>query len=94
MKITVLYESWRAPPLAWIHRSEARSISAELRRAGQVVQLSRFRENALSALSDGPLLLRLSDPVMRVAAQLLTRSGKSYLGPSAAVMELCYDKYE
>lgn len=31
---------------------------------------------------------------MRVAAQLLTRSGKSYLGPSAAVMELCYDKYE
>ena len=31
---------------------------------------------------------------MRVAAQVLTRSGKSYLGPSAEVMERCYDKYE
>ncbi len=31
---------------------------------------------------------------MLVATQMLARSGKSYLGPSAAVMERCYDKYE
>jgi D-alanine-D-alanine ligase-like ATP-grasp enzyme len=31
---------------------------------------------------------------MLVAAQVLTRSGKSYLGPSVAVMKRSYDKYE
>jgi D-alanine-D-alanine ligase-like ATP-grasp enzyme len=94
LKITVVHESWRAHPLAWIHRAEARSVAAELRSAGHELRLARFRESAISDLSDGPLLLRVSDPVMLVAAQVLTRSGKSYLGPSAAVMERSYDKYE
>jgi D-alanine-D-alanine ligase-like ATP-grasp enzyme len=94
LKITVVHESWHAHPLAWIHRAEARSVAAELRSAGHELRLARFRESAISDLSDGPLLLRVSDPVMLVAAQVLTRSGKSYLGPSVAVMERSYDKYE
>jgi D-alanine-D-alanine ligase-like ATP-grasp enzyme len=94
LKIAVVHESSRSHPLAWIHRAEARSIAAELRSAGHEVRLARFRESAISDLPDGPFLLRLSDPVMLVAAQALTHSGKSYLGPSAAVMERSYDKYE
>jgi len=94
LKITVVHESWRAHPLAWIHRAEARSVAAELRAAGHEVRLACFREEAISDLSDGRLLLRVSDPVMLAASQVLLRSGKSYLGPSAEVMERCYDKYE
>lgn len=94
LKITVVHESWRAHPLAWIHRAEARSVAAELRALGHQVRLARFHDNAVEDLYDAPILLRVSDPVMLVATQMLTRSGKSYLGPSAAVMERCYDKYE
>jgi len=42
----------------------------------------------------GPVLLRLSDPQMLRAAELLTRAGKAYYGPRAAVMQLCYDKLQ
>jgi D-alanine-D-alanine ligase-like ATP-grasp enzyme len=94
LKITVVHESWRAHPLAWIHRAEARSVAAELRAVGHEVRLAPFHDNAVEDLSDEPILLRISDPVMLVATQMLTRSGKSYLGPGAAVMERCYDKYE
>jgi D-alanine-D-alanine ligase len=40
------------------------------------------------------VLLRLSDPEMLRAAELLTRAGKPYFGPRAAVMQLCYDKLQ
>ncbi len=94
MKVTVLRESWCRHPLSWIHRAEARSVAAELRREGYAVLLDRFRNDAVSSLSCGPLLLRLSDPVMLAAVQALTRIARPFLGPSAAVMERCYDKYE
>ena len=72
-------EPWRAHPLAWIHRAEAHAIAAELR-----VPLRTF---------DGQGgLLRLSDPVMLRVTETLTRAGIPYLGPGAAVMQLCYDK--
>jgi D-alanine-D-alanine ligase-like ATP-grasp enzyme len=91
--LTVVRESWCAQPLAWIHRAEARAVAEELRREGHDVQLVRYRQDSASDLSSN-LLLRLSDPVMLAAAQTLTRAARHYLGPSAAVMERCYDKYE
>ena len=90
----VVIEPWRVHPLAWIHRGEARAIAGELRRTGRAVTEVRFRQDAVGALPSGPLLLRLSDPVMQAAAQVLGRAGVAYLGPSAAVMERCYDKWE
>jgi D-alanine-D-alanine ligase-like ATP-grasp enzyme len=94
LNVTVLRESWHWHPLAWIHRAEARSVAEELRRAGYAVQLIRFRDNSVSGLPPGLLLLRVSDPVMLVAVQTLTRATRPFLGPSAVVMERCYDKYE
>jgi D-alanine-D-alanine ligase-like ATP-grasp enzyme len=94
LNVTVLRESWRPDPLACIHRAEARFVAEELRRAGCVVRLVRYRDDALGSLPTGLLLLRVSDPVMRAAAQTLGREGIPFLGPSAAVMERCYDKYE
>ena len=94
MNVTVLCESWRPHPLAWIHRAEARSVAAELRRAGHQVRLVKFRDDTVSSLPPGLLLLRVSDPVMLRAARALTRGTRLFIGPGAAVMERCYDKYE
>jgi len=93
MNVTVLRESWQPHPLAWIHRSEARLFAEELRRAGYAVRLAQLRDGSVSDLPTGLLVLRLSDPVMLTAVQTLARAGLSFLGPSAAVMERCYDKY-
>ena len=93
MNVTVLRESWRLHPLAWIHRAEARSIAEELRRAGHAVRLIRLQNSSLSDLGP-PLLLRVSDPVMLTLVQPLARAAKSYLAPHADVMARCYDKYE
>jgi D-alanine-D-alanine ligase-like ATP-grasp enzyme len=92
--VTVLRESWRLHPLSWIHRAEARSIGEELRHAGYAVKLERYRSDSVTNLPSGPLLLSVSDPVMRAAVKALTCVGTQYLGPGAAVMERCYDKYE
>ena len=94
LTVTVLREAWRPHPLSWIHRAEARSIGDELRRAGYVVRLEGYRSDSVPNVRSGPLLLRMSDPVMFAAAQALTRVGIHYLGPSGVVMEHCYDKYE
>ena len=94
MNVTVLRESWQPHPLAWIHRAEARFFAEELRRAGYAVRLVQFRDDSVSDLPSGLLVLRVSDPVMRAAVQTLTRAGLPFIGPSAAVMERCYDKYE
>lgn len=94
MKITIVYESWRPHPLAWIHRAEACAVAEELRRAGHAVRLVRYREDATPNLSSETLLLRVSDPVMLTAVRMLTRAARPFLGPSAAAMERCYDKYE
>ena len=94
LSVTVLRESWRLHPLSWIHRAEARSVAKELRRAGYAVRLARFRSDSVAQFSSEPLLLRVSDPVMFAAVKAFTRSGRPFLGPSAAVMERCYDKYE
>ncbi len=77
--VVVVREPWRAHPLAWIHRAEARSIARELGAplvSGQVPPGS---------------LLRLSDPVMREAVRTLR---VPYFGPGRAALERCYDKYE
>jgi len=89
--VIVVIEPWRAHPLAWIHRGEARAIGRELRHAWHAVRETLFRGDA--ELPPGALL-RLSDPVMQVAAEALGGAGVPYLGPSAAVMARCYDKWE
>jgi D-alanine-D-alanine ligase-like ATP-grasp enzyme len=94
LNVAVLRESWRPHPLAWIHRAEARSFAEELRRAGYKVRLVRFQPDSVSGLPTGTLLLRVSDPVMLAAVLTLTRAARPFLGPGAAVMERCYDKYE
>ena len=94
MSVTIVCESWRPHPLAWIHRTEAHAIAEELRRSGVAAGLVRFREHAVSSLPEGPLLLRLSDPVMLSAARALEDASIPFLGPRAAVMERCYDKLE
>ena len=53
-----------------------------------------FSEAGIGALPSGPLLLRVSDPVMLVAAQALGRASIPYFGPGAAAMARCYDKWE
>ncbi len=58
------------------------------------MRLVRFRDDSVSSLPPGPLLLRLSDPVMLRAVRTLTRAARSFLGPGPAVMERCDDKYE
>jgi D-alanine-D-alanine ligase-like ATP-grasp enzyme len=92
--VIVLCEPWRAHPLVWIHRAEARSIAAELRRTGRTVSLATYGEKSIDLPPSGPPLLRVSDPVMLEAVRALTRASLPYIGPSAAVMEICYDKYE
>jgi len=94
VNLTVLHEPWRFHPLAWIHRIEARSIATELERAGHAVTFIPFRESRIASLPPGPLLLRVSDSVMLLATRALSRAARSFSGPTAGVMELCYDKYE
>jgi D-alanine-D-alanine ligase-like ATP-grasp enzyme len=93
MEVAVVIEPRRAQPLAWIHRREARAIAGELVRADHAVTQIEFRDDAVADLPPGPLLLRLSDPAMLAAARALGRAGIPYLGPSAAVMARCYDKW-
>lgn len=58
------------------------------------MRLALFQNDSVSALPLGLVLLRVSDPVMLAAVQKLTRAGRTFAGPGAAVMERCYDKYE
>jgi D-alanine-D-alanine ligase-like ATP-grasp enzyme len=91
VQICVVADPWRAHPLAWIHRAEARSIAAELRRAGHEITLTRYRRG--EPFAAGTPLLRLSDPVMLLATRALSDEGVAYIGPGAATLERCYDKY-
>lgn len=91
--VTVLIEPWRAHPLAWIHRGEARAIARELGAAGDAVRLLQFRESGIAGLPQEPLLLRMSDPVMLAAVRALTRAAVPYVGPGAPALERCYDKH-
>jgi D-alanine-D-alanine ligase-like ATP-grasp enzyme len=77
-------EPWRAHPLAWIHRAEARGIAREL--AAPLI--------TWNGSPAGRLLLRLSDPAMLRVATELTRAGAPYWGPRPEVMEACYDKLQ
>ena len=94
MTITIVHEPWRVYPLVWIHRAEAGAIAGELRRSGRAVSVAVYREDAVSSLPPGPLLLRLSDPVMFRATRALEQASIAYAGPGAAAMKRCYDKYE
>ena len=78
-------EPWRAHPLAWLHRAEARDIAHELG-----VPLATLGEPFLEQRP----LLRLSDPEMLRVASELTREGVAYCGPRAQVMQVCYDKLQ
>jgi D-alanine-D-alanine ligase-like ATP-grasp enzyme len=89
--VTVLIDRWRAHPLAWIHRAEARSLVRELTGAGDSVSVQTF--TGAWSKPPGRLLLRLSDPEMLLAAELLCAQGVAYCGPSAAAMARCYDKW-
>jgi D-alanine-D-alanine ligase-like ATP-grasp enzyme len=94
MPITVLIEPWRVHPLTCIHRAEGLAVARELADAGQAVRVKQLREAANATFSEGQLLLRLSDPVMLTTVRALASAGIPYLGPAAAAMERCYDKYE
>jgi D-alanine-D-alanine ligase-like ATP-grasp enzyme len=94
MSITVLIEPWRPHPLAWIHRAEGLAVARELADAGQHVQIKQLRGTAIASLQEERLLLRLSDPLMLSTVHTLADAGVQYLGPGAAAMERCYDKYE
>jgi D-alanine-D-alanine ligase-like ATP-grasp enzyme len=72
-------EPWRLDPLAWIHRVEAAAIAREL---GVPV---------VSSIPSQPVLLRLSDPVMR---RVVREMRAPYFGPGSAALERCYDKLE
>jgi D-alanine-D-alanine ligase-like ATP-grasp enzyme len=76
--VVVVREPWRAHPLAWIHRAEARSIAREL------------GARLICGQAPPGSLLRLSDPVMRDAVRTLR---VPYFGPGSAALERCYDKY-
>jgi D-alanine-D-alanine ligase-like ATP-grasp enzyme len=91
--VAVMIEPWRAHPLAWIHRGEARALRRELRRAGRAVSETVFRADAVAGLPQ-PLFLRLSDPVMLAAVRALGEAGVPYAGPGADAMARCYDKWE
>jgi D-alanine-D-alanine ligase-like ATP-grasp enzyme len=61
---------------------------------GYAVRRAPCGSDWLSNFRSEPLLLRVSDPVMFAAASALGRAGRPFLGPGAAVMERCFDKYE
>jgi len=92
-RLVVVRDAPRLHPLAWIHRAEAQSIIEELRGAGCDVSVELFGANTVRRLPPGPLLLRLSDPVMLDAARALADASIPYVGPSADAMARCYDKY-
>jgi D-alanine-D-alanine ligase-like ATP-grasp enzyme len=79
--VAVVRERWRAHPLAWLHRAEARAIAREL----------GARLICYPDLAPGKPLLRLSDPVMR---RVVREIETPYCGPGSAALERCYDKYE
>jgi len=62
--------------------------------AGVDARLLRFDAGTVARMAGERLLLRLSDPVMLQATHALTDASIRYMGPRAAVMERCYDKYE
>lgn len=93
-RVFIVHDRWRPHPLAWIHRLEARSIASELAAAGVDARLLRFDAGTVARMAGERLLLRLSDPVMLKATRALTHAFIPYLGPRAAVIERCYDKYE
>jgi D-alanine-D-alanine ligase-like ATP-grasp enzyme len=94
MPITILIDPPGPHPLAWIHRAEARAIARELRESGRAVRLLPFHDDTVETPPRAPLLLRLSDEVMLAAVRRLERAATPYIGPGAAAMERCYDKYE
>jgi D-alanine-D-alanine ligase-like ATP-grasp enzyme len=83
--VIVARERWRAHPLAWLHRAEARAIARELG-----VDVATIRVPP----PDGPLLLRLSDPEMLRVTHELTHLRVPYIGPRPSVMSVCYDKLQ
>jgi D-alanine-D-alanine ligase-like ATP-grasp enzyme len=89
--LTVLIDRWRMHPLVWLHRAEARAITAELRAAGRSVEVRAFVREALP--QGGRILLRLSDPVMVDAVQALAAAGIACRGPGKTAFALCYDKW-
>jgi D-alanine-D-alanine ligase-like ATP-grasp enzyme len=93
-KLTLAYEPWRLDPLVFIHRAEARAIAAELAAAGMSVRCSKLDTRSLETLRDERPLLRVSDARMLAITQSLSETGIAYIGPDAAVLERCYDKYE
>jgi D-alanine-D-alanine ligase-like ATP-grasp enzyme len=92
MNLTILCDPVRAHPLAWIHRAEARSIARELDAHGYKTKIAAFDPARVGALTGETLLLRVSDPLMRIAVRTLSRASIAYHGPGAAVLERCYDK--
>ena len=79
--MVVARERWRAHPLAWIHRAEARAIARELGAA-----LVEYPD-----LPGERALLRLSDPVMR---RIIGEIQSPYYGPGRDALERCYDKIQ
>jgi D-alanine-D-alanine ligase len=78
----VVREPWRADPLAWIHRAEARAIARELHAPLVEYEIGHFPDHGL---------LRVSDSFMR---RVLGELDVPYRGPGREALERCYDKHE
>lgn len=89
----LVHDPWRPHPLAWIHRSEARRIAHELRRAGHRVRCAAFGRSTVDDEGAAQRILRLSDPAMFTAAEALSAARVPYIGPGFEAMKRCYDKY-
>jgi D-alanine-D-alanine ligase-like ATP-grasp enzyme len=61
--------------------------------AGELgIECISFQAGQIRKLPAGPLLLRLSDPVMLDVTRMLTAASIPYLGPGEAALQRCYDK--
>jgi D-alanine-D-alanine ligase-like ATP-grasp enzyme len=77
-------------PVSWVHRIEAYLLRRELSAVGWTVSSSVYPHLPGHNV---PLLLRLSDNLMRHATRHLLAHGIAFAGPSHDVLEHCYDKY-
>ncbi len=90
--VRVLAPAVSRDPVSLLHRVESCMIASELKAMGYGVSVSVYKNPQALNEMHGIKLLRLSDALMVQATRELTDVGVEYAGPSAAVLEQCYDK--
>lgn len=89
-KLRILAPHLSHDPVSWVHRVEAHLLKKELRKLSFDISIHLY---PCETKAGSPLLLRLSDNLMRRATRELTALGLPYAGPPPGVLENCYDKY-